>query len=564
ARIKGTVKVNTVAGATPELLPGARLTLTNRDLPAQVFKTMSDDGGTFIFSDLPAAIFVLRVEGDGLPKVTREINLTSGATLTVEIVMTATLSESVTIRQEEGLLSTSETTTSNTIRSETLNDTPLRAENFQSAALLTPGVVRSNDGLDHLKGARAGQSAYTINGADITDPATGNLAFDLPLEAAANVRVEENPYSAEFGRLTGGATELETKSGSNKFNFTAARFFPTFRHILGGPIDSFRPRVTFSGPIIRDRFFFLQSFEYRFTRARVPSLKAPADYSTFVAFNSFTQFDYKISKNHSAKLAMAFFPENDRFVGLNTFNPQSASPNVTRRGSLFSLSEQAIFGDGSFLDSRLSFGANSFVVSGLRTRPLELLPEGNTGNYFADIRRQSRRLQWQESYYAHPFQFYGEHSFKVGSEIDYKHTEGFLHADPILIRRPDNTLARRIEFVGTHTLSRSLREYSAFAQDRWIITQKFTLDAGVRFDRDALARKSNVAPRLSFIYRPLKEPVVIIRGGVGIFTDRAPLSVGYFAQLPGRVVTTYAEDGSSIIDGPRAFTHVRGSRLRNP
>src|SRR3989442_10660864 len=141
------------------------------------------------------------------------ISLTSGTTLTVEIDMTASLSESVTVREEEGLLSTSETTTSNTIRSQTLNDVPLRSENFQSALLLTPGVVRGLDSVDHQKGARAGQSAYTMNGVDITDPATGNLAFDIPLEAAANVRVEENPYSAEFGRLTGGATELETKTG---------------------------------------------------------------------------------------------------------------------------------------------------------------------------------------------------------------------------------------------------------------------------------------------------------------------------------------------------------------
>src|SRR6185295_6159180 len=121
--------------------------------------------------------------------------------------------------------------------------------------------VKGSDGVDHLKGARAGQSAYSVNGVDITDPVTGNLAFDIPLEAAANVRTEENPYSAVFGRLTGGSTDLETKGGGNKFRVTAARVFPTFRNTFSGQIDSFRPRVTFSGPLVRNRFFFLQSFE---------------------------------------------------------------------------------------------------------------------------------------------------------------------------------------------------------------------------------------------------------------------------------------------------------------
>jgi hypothetical protein len=79
------------------------------------------------------------------------------------------------------------------VRADTLTNMPLRAENYQSALPLTPGVVRGNDGLDHVKGARAGQSAYTVNGADITDPVTGNLAFDIPIEAAASVQIEENP-----------------------------------------------------------------------------------------------------------------------------------------------------------------------------------------------------------------------------------------------------------------------------------------------------------------------------------------------------------------------------------
>ena len=565
AGIKGTVKVTTgVAGTTHELLPGARLTLVNRDLPEQSFKAVTDNAGNFIFADLPAAIFVLTVKADGLPNVTREITLTAGTTLTIEIDLTASLSESVTVREEEGLLSTSETTTSNTIRSQTLNDVPLRSENFQSALLLTPGVVRGLDSVDHQKGARAGQSAYTMNGVDITDPATGNLAFDIPLEAAANVRVEENPYSAEFGRLTGGATQLETKTGNNKFNFTAARFFPTFRRIIGGPIDSFRPRVTFSGPLVRDRLFFLQSFEYRFTRARVPSLKTPGDDSTFAAFNSFTQLDYKFNKSNNAKLVAAFFPEKDRFVGLNTFNPQSTTPHVMRRGALFSISEQAIFSNGSFLDSQLSYGITSVDVSGPRTRPLELQPEGNTGNYFADIRRQSRRLQWRESYFAHPFQFYGEHSFKFGGEIYYSRTNGVFRADPILIRRGNKTLARRIEFSGGERIARALGEYSAFAQDRWTIDQKFTIDAGVRFDHDSLTQKNTVAPRLSLMYQPLKNPLVIVRGGIGIFSDRTPLSVGYFAQLPGRVVTSFAADGISITDGPRLFAQLKSARLRSP
>jgi hypothetical protein len=536
----------------------------NRELPEQPFKVITDDAGNFIFTDLPAAIYVLTVESDGLATVKREINLASGVGLTVEIVMKATISESVTINEEEGLLSTAETTTSNTVRSQTLKDVPLRSENFQSAPLLTPGVVRGMDGVDHQKGARAGQSAYTVNGVDITDPVTGNLAFDIPLEAAANVRTEENPYSAVYGRLTGGSTDLETKGGSNNFKVTLTRFFPTFGDTFSGKIDSFRPRATFSGPVVRDRIFFLQSFEYRFTRTHVPSLAEPGDESTSETFNSFTQFDFNINRTHSLKFVTAFFPEKVRFAGLNTFNPQSTTPNTKRRGLLISISEQAIFKDASFLSTSLSYKTYDFDVFGQGRQKLELLPEGNTGNYFADIRRRSQRFQWREIYYAQGLEFYGQHSLKLGGEIDYSRVTSVVQEDSILIKRQDQTLSQRIDFGVPANVSSTLGEFTVFAQDRWVVNKKLTVDAGLRFDRDQLARQNAISPRLSFLYLPFKDHAAVIRGGIGLFYDRTPLSVGYFTQLPERTVTTFAADGISIIDGPRRFANIVAPQLRNP
>src|SRR5437773_2104868 len=256
--IKGTVSA---ASADPSarayLVPGARLTLVNRDVQGAPVKTVTDETGNFAFLDLPSANYILTAEADGLPAAKQEIHLTTGAALVVEIVLTATVTESVTVHQEEGLLSTSETTTSNTVRAEKLEELPLRSENYQSALPLTPGVVRRMDGADHIKGARSGQSSYTVNGADVTDPVSGNLAFDIPIEAAASVHIEDNPYSAEVGRSTGGATNLETKTGGDKFKITGARVFPTFHNIIGGKLDSFRPRLTLSGPLLRKRLSFL-------------------------------------------------------------------------------------------------------------------------------------------------------------------------------------------------------------------------------------------------------------------------------------------------------------------
>jgi hypothetical protein len=584
--LKGTVSA--AAGdssAQPELMAGARLTLVNRDLPGIPLKTVTDETGNFAFLNLPAGNYTLTAEGDGLPSAKREISLTTGANLFVEVILNATVTASVTVREEEGQLSTAETTTSNMLRARKLEDLPLRADNYQSALPLTAGVVRGMDGADHIKGTRAGQNSYTLNGADLTDPVNGNLAFDIPLEAAASVHVEENPYSAEIGRSTGGATNLETKTGGDKFKFGASRFFPTFHNFVGGKIDSFRPRLTFEGPLIRKRLNFLQSVEYRFSRIYVPSLSAPRDNSTAEAFNLFTQLDLTVNNRNRLKFVGAFYPEKKRYVGLNTFNPQETTPNTKQRGTLFTVSDQAIFQDASFLASLLSYKTFSFNVFSQGLLPLTLFPDGNTGSYFADTRRSAQRLQWQEQYFARTFTLAGQHSFKLGAEFDYTKMSGHFDFRPILIRRHDQTLSQRIDFNRPTSLERPMAEVGAFAQDRWVINQHLTIDTGMRFDRNGISRHNNISPRLSFLYLPFTDGRTTFRGGLGLFYDRSPLSSRYFelrnlnddddslngslpdfishSSFPGRVVTTYAADGFTIIDGPREFANMIGGSLHD-
>jgi hypothetical protein len=577
--LKGTVSATAGdAAARPELLPGATITLVNRDLPTSSFKTLSDKGGDFAFLDLPAAVYILTAEANGLPRVTREIDLTTGATLVVEIVLTATLSEAVTIRAEEGLLSRGETTTSNTIRADKLEQLPLRSDNYQGGLPLTPSVVRDIRGADHFKGTGAGDSSYRINGVDITDPVTGKLAFDIPLEAAASVQVEDNPYSAEFGKATGGASNVETKSGGAKFKFRAARFFPTFHNVISGKVDSFRPRVTFEGPVIKKRMTFLQSFEYRFSRIYVPNLPAPNDNATSESFNSLTQLDLTVNSGNRLKFLGAIFPDKKRYVGLNTFNPQETTANTKQRGTLFSVSEQAIFRDQSFLSSVLTYKTLDLQIYGQGLKPLILIPDENRGSYFADSQRMAKRWQWQEQYFARTFKYQGQHSFKVGVELDYTTLSGRFDFRPIEIRRSDLTLSQRIDFISPARIDRPLTEIGGFIQDRWEINPKLTLDGGLRFDRNSIAHQNEFSPRLSVLYRPSTNDRTIIRAGIGLFYARSVLSMRYFepeslnhddepldnhgvgvtsqTNFPERVVTTYASDGHTILDGPRTFQNV--------
>ncbi len=566
--IKGMVKaLSGQADSQSTVVANAKLTLRNINLAEYLVTTTSDEVGNFVFVNIPVGKYRLTADAAGLPSATQDLTVTTGVTLVVEFNLTVALSESVTVKYEEGLLSTSETTTSNIVRVETLKTQPFREDDVQSALPLTPGVVKDAGNKAYVKGSRAGQSNYTVNGADVTDPISGEPAFEIPLEAVSAIAVEDDPYSSEYGRFTGGVTNVQSKGGGEKFNVSFARFFPTFHNFFSGKVDSFRPRITFTGPILKDRIFFLQSFEYRFRRDYAPDLIKPFDNTATERFSSFTQIDVRVNKGNQLKFNFALFPQKIRFVGLNTFNPASTTPNTKQRGYLFSVSEQAVFKNTSFLNSAVSYKTADIDVFGQGSQPFTVMSDLNRGNYFADTRRRTGRFQLMETYYFKPFKLMGDHSLKAGFGVDRTNISSIFRFNTVFLRRLDNTLAQRVDFSARPENRFNYFEVGSFIQDRWTLNDKLTFDLGLRFDRDGINSGNNLSPRLSFLWTPKKDHKTVIRGGIGIFYDRVLPVVRYFSGLgsfPERRLTSFAANGTTIVDGPRTFLNQVDSDLASP
>ena len=302
-----------------------------------------------------------------------------------------------------------------------------------------------------MNGARASQSAMTVNSANVTDPVTGQFAINLPIEAVESAQVLTNPYAAEYGKFTGGVTAIETRSGTDKFNVEAQSFFPRFRR-RGDKwtgIEAFTPRLAFSGPMKKNKLWFMQSFEYRFVRTPVESLPSDKRDTGLESFDSLSQIDWDINPRHHLTSTFSLFPKKLRFVGLNTFNPEEVTPNYKQSGFFWGLNERWTVSDKALLESYFSvkkFDADVFPSSG--EQAMNFAPDVNSGNYFNRQDRRSTRVEALEIYNFAPPDFAGTHFMKVGVGLTHTTFDGRNTSNTVRILRRDGTLSRADRFCG--------------------------------------------------------------------------------------------------------------------
>ena len=141
-----------------------------------------------------------------------------------------------------------------------------------------------------------------LDGIDMNEAMDNLIAYYPSPDALAEIRIETNNYSAEFGNVAGGVVSAITKSGTNEFHGSALRVRaqrqlrrqhlgeqplraptrPSFKqHIFGG---------TLGGPLVKNKLFFFA--DYQGTRVNQPGRRtatvAPAawrngDFSSLLA-----------------------------------------------------------------------------------------------------------------------------------------------------------------------------------------------------------------------------------------------------------------------------------------
>mgnify|MGYP000220794211 CR=1 FL=1 len=137
---------------------------------------------------------------------------------------------------------------------------------------LQAGVTVGPGGSIHIRGGRASEVAYIVDGVRVSDGYDSGRGLIVENQAIEELNVISGTFNAEFGQATSGIVTIATRSGSNTFrgnvNVWGGEYGTSRSGLYAGaptqigeinPFHQYNIEGSFSGPIIRDKLTFFVS-----------------------------------------------------------------------------------------------------------------------------------------------------------------------------------------------------------------------------------------------------------------------------------------------------------------
>src|SRR5262249_835759 len=252
---------------------------------------------------------------------------------------------------------------------------PNKPSSVSDVLPLVPGVIRTFQGEIKISGSSENRSAFIVNSADVTDPATGQFGMTVPVDSVQTINVFKTPYLAQYGRFTAGVVSVETKRGGDKWDFELNDPLPEFRFLNGGlrGLREATPRIVFNGPLIKNRLYISEGSEYTIRKRPVQTLEYPNKETKSESINSFTQLDYLFSGTHTLNGTFHLAPRKDSFVNLDFFNRRPVTPNWRGKDYTGTLIDRLTLGE-NLLESTVAIKNYTINVYGQGVAEMNLTP----------------------------------------------------------------------------------------------------------------------------------------------------------------------------------------------
>lgn len=219
------------------VIPGAKVVVVNQVQGAVVRELKSEPDGSFVVTPLNPATYTLVVEATGFKKFEqKDIKLFPNDRISVTniVLEVGQLTETITVTAETVQLETTSAERSGIVTGVQTVNLLLNGRNYLGLIGIAPGIVSTFDGqiagpggIGNIfaNGQRGDQNNVTLDGVTNMDTGSnGTQHTSLNIDAVAEFKVISGTQPADFGRATGAAINIVTKSGSAQFHGTGYWF----------------------------------------------------------------------------------------------------------------------------------------------------------------------------------------------------------------------------------------------------------------------------------------------------------------------------------------------------
>ena len=407
-----------------------------------------------------------------------------------------------------------------------------------------PGVVQEANGQIHVAGSETWSTLDTLDGFDIRSPVSGGLNLRVSADAVRSIDVESTRYPVEFGRSTGGVVAFYTGMGDNTFRFNATDFLPSFEEKNGIRFDKFVPRLTFSGPLVRDRTWFFDGVEAEYDDIYIQELPQGADINHLFRGSNLFKVQANVTPANIVSCGLLLNGYHSPYDGLSPLVPQQSTTERNTIAWLPYVRDQHTFHSGALLDTGLGVVRIRDGYDPHGNSAFEITPEYYQGSYFEDLSSHSQRIEGYATLYMPSRQWAGKHDLKAGIDLDHITFSETTKSAPIGYLREDRTLLRKSTFPTISDFTRHNFEAGAFLQDRWSPGSGLLIEPGLRFDWDEIIRAPLFSPRIAMTLSPAQfHGSTKLSAGIGLYYEHTQLEYLTRALASTRIDQYFAADG---------------------
>jgi len=579
-RLTGTIR-GTVRDEGGEVLPGVTVEIKSPALIGGVKSELTTASGVFLFPALPPGTYTISFSLSGFQNVKRDnIIVSIGKTTTVDVALKpATLEESVTVVGESPVVDVTKSGTTTTYDQNLLQNLPKTRFTYIDIMLWAPGVsaneTQSEEWHSSL-GSPYWSDNYLVDGLDTSFDYNGTTWVWNNPDIYQEGEVISIGAPAEYGDFQGAVVNVITKSGGNTYAggvniYTIPKNWVN-NNVKGAEYPyRIAKHYDFSfdlaGPIKKDKIWFYSNYQHR--RYDYSQLGTPPDYPTKSSYDRvFIKATYQLARAHKlvASYQYEWYDLPDVITPAQPYDACAKEPGWYHVPNLMLTS---ILSPNAVLELKLGgwYAHDEWVpMDGKLDEPIHY--DGATGiasnGIWSWTKATATKIQASAalSYYADNF-LKGNHDFKFGVQYTRGTYGGVTSYSGGVVYYDYGGYPYAAYFQNPYNYGTQVNKLGVFVDDSWQITDRLTLNLGLRFDHqdgdiweveeiDAqrnptgkmIPGLSNVlvwndlSPRLGFVYQLTSDRKTTLRATYGHY--REGMVLRNFNRLSPSSNTVYA------------------------